>query len=46
MESLSKSRRIRRRKTTKFFGDFYAILMYTVFYLPVAVMIAFSFNNA
>lgn len=46
MESLSKSRRIRRRLTTKFFGDFYAILMYTVFYLPVAVMIAFSFNNA
>lgn len=36
----------RRKKALGVFGDIYAILMYTVFYLPVAVMIAFSFNNA
>lgn len=37
---------MRRRKAAKFFGGFYAALMYAVFYLPVAVMIAFSFNDA
>lgn len=36
----------RRKKALGVLGDLYAILMYTVFYLPVAVMIAFSFNNA
>lgn len=46
MKSSIKNNRTRRRKATKFLGDFYAILMYTVFYIPVAVMIAFSFNDA
>ncbi len=46
MESPSKNNRTRRRKVAKFFGDFYAVLMYAIFYLPVAVMIAFSFNDA
>lgn len=36
----------RRRRPLRFLGDLYAILMYAVFYLPVAVMIAFSFNDA
>ena len=35
-----------RRRFFRFLGDLYAILMYAVFYIPVAVMIAFSFNNA
>lgn len=35
-----------RRRFFRFVGDLYAILMYAVFYIPVAVMIAFSFNDA
>lgn len=44
--SVEKSKRLRRRRTAKTLGDIYAILMYTVFYIPVAVMIMFSFNDA
>ena len=36
----------RRKRSFRFLGDLYAILMYAVFYIPVAVMIAFSFNDA
>lgn len=35
-----------RSKAWHLLGDLYAILMYMVFYIPVAVMIAFSFNDA
>ena len=35
-----------RRRFFRFLSDLYAVLMYAVFYIPVAVMIAFSFNNA
>ena len=30
----------RRKRSFRFLGDLYAILMYAVFYIPVAVMIA------
>ena len=38
--------RLRRHRFTHFLGNFYAVLIYAIFYIPVAVMIAFSFNNA
>ncbi len=40
------SRVKRRRKILNILGTVYSILIYTVFYIPVAVMIAFSFNDA
>jgi len=43
---MTKNKKLRRQKTARFFGDFYAVLMYAVFYIPVAVMIVFSFNAA
>lgn len=36
----------RRHRWTKHLGDIYAVLIYGIFYLPVAVMVAFSFNDA
>lgn len=36
----------RKKRIWRFLSDLYAALMYAVFYIPVAVMIAFSFNNA
>lgn len=34
-----------RRKAFARLGDLYAVLVYTVLYIPVAVMMAFSFND-
>ncbi|MBQ6322427.1 MAG: ABC transporter permease [Lachnospiraceae bacterium] len=42
----SVKKRSRRKKRLGFLADLYAVLMYTLFYIPVAVMIAFSFNDA
>ena len=39
-------KRQRKKRRLSFLGDLYAVLMYTLFYIPVAVMIAFSFNDA
>lgn len=36
----------RSRRRFRYLGDIYAVLMYTVFYLPVVVMMMFSFNDA
>ena len=44
--SRAKSKRLRRRRAGRALGDIYAVLMYAVFYIPVAVMILFSFNDA
>ena len=41
-----KNRRIQRQKRSKFLSDFYAALIYAMFYIPVVVMIAFSFNDS
>ena len=39
-------RRRRRRRILSVLTDLYVVLMYTIFYIPVAVMIVFSFNDA
>ena len=41
-----KNRRIQRQKRSKFLTDLYAALIYAMFYIPVVVMIAFSFNDS
>lgn len=38
--------RLRRHKAAKLLSDLYAVLIYSIFYIPVAVMIVFSFNDA
>ena len=43
MASLTKVQR--RRKALGILGDVYAILIYTVLYIPVVVMMIFSFND-
>ena len=43
MAALSKTQRRKRR--IGILGDVYAILIYTVLYIPVAVMMIFSFND-
>ena len=40
------NRKKRRSRVLSVLGGLYAIAMYTLFYIPVAVMIAFSFNDA
>ena len=45
MEISAKKKR-RRQKLMAALGNLYAVLMYTLFYIPVAVMIVFSFNDA
>ena len=39
-------RKKRGRRAFTLLADLYVVLMYTLFYIPVAVMIAFSFNDA
>jgi spermidine/putrescine transport system permease protein len=46
MMGSTKSRKLRRQRSSRFWSGFYAVLIYTIFYIPVAVMIAFSFNDA
>ncbi len=41
-----KNKRQANRRATKFLYDLYAALVYSIFYIPVAVMIIFSFNDA
>ncbi len=41
----ARSKTARRKRTVGFLGDLYAILIYTVLYIPVVVMMAFSFND-
>lgn len=45
MERSGKNK-LRRQKIMSVLGEIYAVLMYTLFYIPVAVMIVFSFNDA
>lgn len=45
MEASGRKKR-RRQKIMEALGNIYAVLMYTLFYIPVAVMIVFSFNDA
>ena len=41
-----RSKRLKNKRRLTILGDIYAALMYVLFYTPVAVMIAFSFNDA
>ena len=43
---MTKNKRLRRRKAARILSNLYAVLVYSVFYIPVAVMIVFSFNDA
>lgn len=45
MEEMSRKKQ-RKKKWAGILGNVYTILMYTLFYIPVAVMIVFSFNDA
>ena len=42
----TQTKRLRRQKRNAVFSNIYAVLIYSIFYIPVAVMIAFSFNDA
>ncbi len=43
---VSKNRKVLREKRNRFWGNFYAAVIYALFYIPVLVMIQFSFNDA
>ena len=42
----SRNRKVLREKRGRFWGSFYAAIIYAMFYIPVLVMIQFSFNDA
>lgn len=42
----SRNRKLQRQKRSSFWSSFYAAVIYAVFYIPVFVMIQFSFNDA
>lgn len=43
---MTKNKRLLRRKAVRILSNLYAVLIYSIFYIPVAVMILFSFNDA
>ena len=43
---MTKNKRLLRRKAVRILSNLYAVLIYSIFYIPVAVMIVFSFNDA
>ena len=46
MKKTAATKRMRRQKRNAVLGNIYAVLIYSIFYIPVAIMIAFSFNDA
>ena len=42
----SRNRKLQRQKRSSFWSSFYASVIYAIFYIPVFVMIQFSFNDA
>ena len=42
----SRNRKLLRQKRSSFWSSFYAAVIYAIFYIPVFVMIQFSFNDA
>ena len=42
----SRNRKLQRQKRSSFWSSFYAAVIYAIFYIPVFVMIQFSFNDA
>ena len=45
MNTTASKKRNNRRKFSKALGDIYAALIYSLFYIPVLVMMIFSFSN-
>ena len=43
---MASAKRLRKRRFSRWLGDFYAVFIYAIFYIPVAVMMVFSFNDA
>ena len=41
-----RNRKVQREKRSRFWSSFYAAVIYAMFYIPVLVMIQFSFNDA
>ena len=41
-----RNRKLQRQKRSSFWSSFYAAVIYAIFYIPVFVMIQFSFNDA
>lgn len=46
MKKTAATKRMRRQKRNAVLSNIYAVLIYSIFYIPVAIMIAFSFNDA
>ena len=46
MRQKNPNRKILREKRSRFWSSFYAAIIYALFYIPVLVMIQFSFNDA
>ena len=46
MRQENPNRKILREKRSRFWSSFYAAIIYALFYIPVLVMIQFSFNDA
>ncbi|MCF0228683.1 MAG: ABC transporter permease [Parasporobacterium sp.] len=46
MDNKIRNKKTRKHRAGKVLGDIYAVIIYAIFYIPVAVMIFFSFNNA
>ena len=42
----SRNRKLQRQKRSSFWSSVYAAVIYAIFYIPVFVMIQFSFNDA
>ncbi len=42
----TRNRKVQREKRNRFWSSFYAAVIYALFYIPVLVMIQFSFNDA
>ena len=42
----SRNRKLQRQKRSSFWSSFYAAVIYAIFYIPMFVMIQFSFNDA
>ena len=46
MRQQNPNRKVLREKRSRFWSSFYAAIIYALFYIPVLVMIQFSFNDA
>lgn len=46
MRRKNPNRKVLREKRSRFWSSFYAAIIYALFYIPVLVMIQFSFNDA